>query len=276
MEKIKIHIYMVFRYSILIIAAVTALFPILYVVINSFLSPSEAQATYESVSGSYVKLKLVPDMVTLEQYYQAFFRSPRYLELFWNSVVITVPIVAGQVVFCSLAAYAFAKLEFPGRDKIFVVFIILLTLPPQSSLVANYIMLDRMKLVGNYLSILLPGIFSAFGVCLLRQYMRYIPNECMEAARIDGAGRFRTFWNILLPQAKGGIGTLIILSFIDNWNMIEQPLILLKDASKYPMSVVLSNMQVNSGVFAFAIIFMIPPLIIYLIFEKDFVKGFKL
>ena len=126
------------------------------------------------------------------------------------------------------------------------------------------------------MSILLPGIFSAFGVCLLRQYMRYIPNECMEAARIDGAGRFRTFWNILLPQAKGGIGTLIILSFIDNWNMIEQPLILLKDASKYPMSVVLSNMQVNSGVFAFAIIFMIPPLIIYLIFEKDFVKGFKL
>ena len=84
MEKIKIHIYMVFRYSILIIAAVTALFPILYVVINSFLSPSEAQATYESVSGSYVKLKLVPDMVTLEQYYQAFFRWLHTLSPNWS------------------------------------------------------------------------------------------------------------------------------------------------------------------------------------------------
>ena len=186
MEKTKKRIYLVFRYIILIIATVAALFPILYVIINSFLSPSEAQTTYATVNGSYVKLKLIPDMVTLEQYYQAFFRSPKYLELFWNSVMITVPIVVGQVVFCSLAAYAFAKLEFPGRDKIFVIFIILLILPPQSSLVANYIMLDRMKLVGSYASILLPGIFSAFGVCLLRQYMRYISNECMEAARIDG------------------------------------------------------------------------------------------
>ena len=261
------------KFVFLIGITIVMLFPIVYIIVNSFMSTNEIQLAYPEEGFAY--LHLIPDKITLDQYYFSLFRSSEYLQKFWNSVILTVPIVLGQVVICTLGAYGFAKFEFPGRDKIFFVFIVLLVLPPQATMVSNYIVLDKLGLIGNNLSVILPGMFSAFGICLLKQYMRYIPDTCCEAAEIDGASPFRIFLSIIVPQSKAGIGTLVILSFIDNWNMIEQPLVMLKDEAKMPMSVMLSKVsEFDAGIaFGFSVIFLIPAIVIYLLFEDDLVQG---
>lgn len=262
------------KYTILSVVAVITIFPILFTVVNSFFPSGELMNTY--FSSLAVRIKLIPDKVSLEQYYQVFFRRPTFIRMFWNSIFMTGCIVIGQVFVSSLAAFGFAKLKFPFRDKIFILFVILLVIPPQALLVSNYIALDFLKLIGSYSSIILPGIFSAFGICLLRQYMRYVPNETCDAAKIDGANAFQIYRHIVMPQCKAGVASLIVLTFLDNWNMIEQPLIFLKDSLKYPMSIYLARSGDFSVSFAFSIVFMIPPLLVFFFYQEDFVKGIKL
>jgi multiple sugar transport system permease protein len=195
---------------------------------------------------------------------------------FWNSVIITFPTVIGQVIVSALAAFAFAKLNFPLKNTLFLIYIILLILPLQVTLVPNYIVLDNLNLLNNFLSIILPGTFSAFGICLLRQSIKYIPNSSIEAARIDGASYFKIFTNIILPQIKGGLITLTLLCFIDNWNVVEQPLIYFDDSAMYPLSIGLSDIS-NSDygiVFACGVMFMIIPLLIYLYGQRDIDSPF--
>lgn len=211
----------IIKYIVLIIITAVVLFPVVYMLACSFMSNSQVSNMLDFTSQEYKGLSIIPDMATLEQYYQVFFRRPEYLLKFWNSVIITFPTVIAQVIVSSLAAFAFAKLKFPGRDKLFFVYIVLLILPLQVTLVPNYIVLDNLNLLNNFLAVILPGTFSAFGICLLRQSMKYIPVASIEAARIDGASYFKIFTNIILPQIKGGLITLTLLCFIDNWNVVE-------------------------------------------------------
>ncbi|WP_255882397.1 MULTISPECIES: carbohydrate ABC transporter permease [unclassified Ruminococcus] len=235
------------------------------------MSSGEVNRMLDFTNGKYRSLSLIPQMFSLEQYYQVFFRRPEYLLKFWNSVIITFPTVLGQVVVSSLAAFAFGKLHFPFRDKLFFVYIILLILPLQVTLVPNYIVLDNLNLLNNFLAVILPGTFSAFGVCLLRQSIKYIFDSSIEAALIDGASYFKIFTKIILPQIKGGLITLTLLCFIDNWNVVEQPLIYFKDSGMYPLSIGLSDIS-NSDygiIFACGVMFMIPPMLIYFYGQSD-------
>lgn len=247
----------------------------------SFMPQSQVSEMLDFTADKYRQLDLIPKKVTFEQYYQVFFRRPEYLLKFWNSVIMTVPTVIGQVTISSLAAFAFAKLKFPGRDKLFFVYIILLVLPLQVTLVPNYIVLDSLNLLNSFLAIILPGAFSAFGICLLRQSILYISDASIEAARIDGAGYFEIFTRIILPQIKGGLITITLLCFIDNWNVIEQPLIYFDDREMYPLSIALSDISnTDFGIiFACGVMFMIPPLLIFTYGHKDidspFVKADK-
>ena len=264
------------KYIILIIITAVVLFPVVYMLACSFMSNSQVSNMLDFTSQEYKGLSIIPDMATLEQYYQVFFRRPEYLLKFWNSVIITFPTVIAQVIVSSLAAFAFAKLKFPGRDKLFFVYIVLLILPLQVTLVPNYIVLDNLNLLNNFLAVILPGTFSAFGICLLRQSMKYISAASIEAARIDGASYFKIFTNIMLPQIKGGLITLTLLCFIDNWNVVEQPLIFFDDSAMYPLSIGLSDIS-NSDygiVFACGVMFMIPALLIYLYGHRDMDSPF--
>lgn len=270
-------------YIILSIMAVSLVFPIIFMVTNSFMGQQELidiyatqAATSEEVT--YASFKLIPSQITLSQYYQVLLRKPKFLIMFWNSVLMTVSITVGQIVVSSLAAYAFAKLKFPGRDFLFFVFIIVMLLPYQVVLVPNYIVMSKLKLINTYYAIILPGIFSTFGVFLLRQFMRGIPDEYCEAAKIDGAGYLRVFGEIVLPQVKAGIASLAILCFIDNWNMVEQPLIMLEDRGMYPLSVYLRDInQADLGIaFACGIIYMLPAVLIFLYGEDYLIKGIQL
>jgi len=287
--KLRKRIYKLKRfdvYVILIVITVVLLFPILFTIANSFMSDKEVLDTYqkkieeveEGESTEFLGFKLIPDMVSMKQYYTVLFRKPTFLLMFLNSAIMTIPIVIIQVIVGVFAAYAFAKLRFPLRDKLFFVFIVVMLMPLQVTLVPNYILLRKLDMIGSFLSVILPGGFSAFGVVLLRQYMRGIPDECCEAAMIDGAGYLKTFTKIILPQCKSIIASLAILAFIDNWNMVEQPLIFLSDSAKYPLSVYLA--YINEGdlglAFASGVLYMIPTVLIYLYGEKYFVEGIQL
>ncbi len=265
------------KYILLFLITAILLFPVVYLLANSFMSDSEIVKTLDFANSEYKQIKLIPEMFSLEQYYQVFFRRPEYLLKFWNSVIITIPTVVGQTIVSSLAAFAFAKLKFPFRDKLFFAYIILLILPLQVTLVPSYMVLDNLNLLNNFLSVILPGTFSAFGICLLRQSIKYIPDSTIEAAKIDGASNFRVFTKIIFPQIKGGLVTLVLLCFIDNWNVVEQPLIYFDESAMYPLSAGLSDIgSFDYGViFACSVMFMIPALLIYFYGHKDIDLSFS-
>ncbi|SHI73948.1 carbohydrate ABC transporter permease [Lutispora thermophila] len=266
--------------AFLMLMALLMLFPLIVTVTNSFMSSSEIADNYSSYDGEteenkFFSIKLIPRSVTIRQYYDVLIAKSKFLRMFWNSVFVVLPIVAGQVIISSMAAFVFAKVKFKGRDFLFFIYIIIMMMPFQVTLVPNYITLDLLGLIDRYSAIIFPGVFGAFGVFLLRQFMMTIPNEYIEAARIDGCSLMQIFFKIVLPISKGGIASLAILSFIDNWNMVEQPLIFLKDANKYPLSIYLAN--VNKGelgiAFAAALIYMLPMLLMFLYGENYLVEG---
>lgn len=274
---------------VLLAMAVVFLFPLILTVTNSFMSEQEIENSYSMVtsgsgeqesvlSGKYANVKLIPDIVTLTQYYTALIKRTQFLIKFWNSLIIVVPIILGQILVSSMAAYAFAKLEFIFRDKLFFTYIIIMMMPFQVTLVPNYIMASELGLVGSYWSIILPGIFGTFGVFLMRQFMMYIPDAYVESAKVDGASQLRIFFSIILPMSKTGLAALAILVFIDNWNMVEQPLIFLQDINMHPLSTYLSS--INSGemgiAFAASTIYMLPMLLIFLYGENYLVQGIQL
>lgn len=272
MKKTKL----VLKYILLGLITLIFLFPVVYMLAASFMPQTQVNTMLDFTNGEYKEIDLIPEKVTLDQYYQVFFRRPEYLSKFWNSVIMTFPTVIGQTVVSALAAFAFAKLRFPFRDKLFFVYIILLILPLQVTLVPNYIVLENLNLLNNFLAVILPGTFSAFGICLLRQNIKYIPDSSIEAARIDGAGYFKIFTQIVLPQIKGGLVTLVLLCFIDNWNVVEQPLIYFEDEGMYPLSITLSEISSSDFgiIFACGVMFMIPPLLIFTYGHKDIDSPF--
>jgi len=287
--RITYRISMTIFVIIACIVAVFALMPIVLTVLNSFMSSTEINVNYgvifNSLSGSaggattYLAtephLKLIPDMASLEQYETVLFKSPTYLLKFWNSVTLVVPIVVFQMAVGSLAAYSFARYRKRGREILFFAYIILMLMPFQVTLVPNYVIADKLGILNTPQAIILPGIFSTFSVFLLSKYMRQIPSSYIEAAKLDGAGEWHIFTRICMPMCKSALYAMGILLFIDYWNMVEQPLILLTDPEKQPLSVFLS--QINSGevgiAFAASFIFMIPPLLIFLNGEQYLIEG---
>ena len=268
-------------YTILGLISLVALLPILYMLANSFMGAEEIRKYYGAIFGdggnAAMSFHMIPDAATLDGYYQMLLRRPDYLMKFWNSLFLTGSIVAGQVIVSCISAYGFAKFRFPLREPIFFLFIVLMMMPYQVTLVSNYIVLDQMKLIGNYAAIILPGIFGAFGIFLMRQVVASVPDDIIEAAKLDGANHMRILFCVVLPQCKAGIASLIILSFIDNWNMVEQPLVFLKDASRYPLSIFLSSVNTSEPGLAFAcgVLSMGIVLLLFLFFEEELVTGIE-
>lgn len=272
------------------IIAIAFVFPIVLTVTNSFMSENEIGRNYAAISGDvmandiseggtkYLELKIIPDEVVFKQYLTVLIRYTKFLSMFWNSVIMVVPIIVGQIIVASMAAYAFSKIDFKWRDKIFLVYIVTMLMPFQVTLVPNYIIADKLGLLGSFLSIILPGIFSTFGVFLLRQFMFYIPREYNEAVAVDGGTHIDAFLKVILPMSKTGMAALAILVFIDNWNMVEQPLIFLQDVSKQPLSIYLSviNSSERGISFAASTIYMLPMLLVFLYGENYFVEGVQL
>ena len=270
----------VFTYAVLGLLAVIALFPLLYMVTNSFMGGAEFRRYYGDLSQGLSgrnPLHLIPEWITLNGYWEIFISRPHYMMKFWVSLFLSASILAGQMIVAVLGGYAFARFKFPGRNVIFFVIVLLMMLPYQVTLVPNYIVLDGLGLIGSYASLIIPGVFSAFGVFLMRQVMMALPNHIFEAARLDGAGSWRALWRVCLPNCKPGLAALAILSFADSWNMVEQPLVFLKDANRYPLSVFLTQVNAMRPEVSFAVglLSVAPALLLFLRFKDEMVLGIE-
>lgn len=285
-KKFKKVVRTVVLTTIATIFAILFLLPTVLTITNSFMSQSEISANYGKIfettdSGGKVfvsetvNLKFVPDMVTFSQYITVLLKSPEYLFKFWNSVIYTVVIVVFQLVVAMLASYAFMRFKGRLKEILFFLYIIVTLMPYQVTLVPNFLVADFLGLIDTRWAIWLPGIFSPFAVYLLTKYMKRIPSSIIEAARVDGAGEWQIYKYICLPLCKGALYSVAILVFIDFWNMVEQPLILLTNADLHPLSIFLS--KINAGeiglAFAVATVYMIPSLLVFLYGEDYLVEG---
>jgi multiple sugar transport system permease protein len=175
--------------------------------------------------------------------YSQVFQDTKFTQQFVNSVLQTVVRVLAQVLFCSMAAYAFARLRFPGRDALFLLMLAVLMVPSQVYLLPQYQLVQNLGLLNTLAGVVLPGLFSAFGTFMLRQFFLSLPNEVEEAARLDGAGTFRIFWSVMLPLARPGLISMGVLTVLWSWNDLLWPLVVVNDDSKMPLTVGLSTLQ---------------------------------
>jgi len=268
------------------IFALLFLLPTVLTISNSFMTQSEIDVNYGMIFestrpgvGSYVSdsvnLKFIPDKVSANQYITVLFRSPEYLLKFWNSVILVIPIVILQVGIASFAAYSFTRYKSKLKNLIFFFYIVLMLMPYQVTIVPNYLVADWLGILGSRWAVIFPGAFAPFSVFLLTKFMRRIPSVLIEAAKLDGASEWQIFTGVCLPQCRSALYSIAILVFIDYWNMVELPIILLSDAESQPLSVYLST--INSGeagvAFAIAVVYMIPPLLLFLHGEEALVEG---
>ena len=278
------------RFTLTVLAAFFALWflmPTVLTISNSFMTQSEISSNYgkvfANVSGSdgkayiaeSVNLKFIPDKVTFNQYISVLIRSPDYLLKFWNSVILVVPIVLLQLVIASVTAYGFTRWRGKVRSFLFFFYVILMLMPTQVTLVPNYLVSDWIGILNTRWSIILPGTFAPFSVFLLTKSMRRIPASLIEAAKLDGSSEWQIFKDICLPQCRSALYSIAILVFIDYWNMVEQPIILLPNADLQPLSVYLSTINTSEVGLAFAIatIYMVPSLLLFLHGEDYLVEG---
>ena len=276
----------VLAFLFIILVAVMFLMPTVLTFANSFMTSNEISANYgamfsnmtedkKTFISSNVNLKFIPDKVTFDQYKAVLIQNSDYLLKFWNSVLLTVPITLFQMLVAILTSYGFSRYPNKFKSIIFFAYIIIMIMPYQVTLVPNYLVAEKFDLLNTRSAIILPAIFSPFSIFLLTKVMRRIPVSYVEAAKLDGAGEFKILTKIYIPLCKGAIASIAMLVFIDYWNMVEQPLVLMKDQDQHPLSVFLS--QINTGdiglAFAVGTVYMIPTVLMFLYGEDYLVEG---
>lgn len=274
-RKIRIFIKKLCLTLICGIIMVAIVFPVLYMLLNALMKPSEIKAYYTDAGN--MTFHLLPDEFSLISFYQILFRQPQFLSKFWNSLILSGVIVFGQFAVSSLAGFAFAKYNFRGKSALFFILIILMMLPLQAIIVPNYIIFDRLKLLDTWWPLIIAGTFTPFGAFLMTQVFKTVPNEIIEAARLDGAGTLRIIRQIMLPVGKVGLISLIILTFIDAWNMVEQPVAFLTDKSQYPLSVFLAHFSKENLALSFAcgVLALLPGLLLFLYYRDELAEGIQ-
>ena len=201
--------------------------------------------------------------------------SPDFFVMFWNSVKQVVPILIGQVLIGMPAAWAFGRYRFRGRRILFLLYMILMIMPFQVTMVSSYLVLSELSLMDTHPAIILPGIFSAFPVFIMQKFFRSIPDALVEAAMVDGAGQFRIFLHVGVPLGLPGIMASVLLNFLEYWNAIEAPMTFLKTKSKLPLSLYLPQIttdQMGSS-FAASIVMMLPAVLIFLWGQEYLEQG---
>ena len=262
-------------------AAIAALLPLVLAVVYSVTDRMEMTRYFawlaDPARPEFLFVKIVPDTLSLRQYYDVLIEKLYYLRYLFNSAKYSIGIVLGQLAVAPLAAYAFSRFKFKFRDGLFFIYIVIMMLPFQAYMLANYFALDSIGLIDSGWSLVIPGIFAPFSVFLLRQYMVNVPDEILEAASIDGAGHVMKLTRVMLPMVSPGLAAMVVLAFAESWNMVEQPLLFINDQYKYPLSLILQSISPVSmpDVFAAISLFVAFPVLLFLIFNDDVVQGIE-
>ena len=272
----------------LILLGCVVIFPLFVTITGSFMSEQAILINYSSrvtsfdlvdgITEQFKKILLVPNPVTLKQYAGVLIDQPSFLILIFNSIKITLPVTLGALCFGLLSAYGFTVWQWKYKEKLFLIFIVVMLLPLQAVLVPNYIIASIFGIQKNYLAIILPGIFSPFGVFLARQSMKAIPQAYFESSKIDGAGNLYILIHIIIPQLKSTIAAICMLTFIEYWNVVEQAVIFIDDYRLEPLSVYLSRLADGRTalIFAASCVYMFLPLWFLLSGQRDLEKGIEL
>lgn len=216
-----------------------------------------------------------PDYPTFEHYFRILFQTPQFFVVFWNSMKIVCLILAGQFFVAVPAAWAFAVYPFRGRKWLFTLYIVLMLMPFQVTMLSNYLVLNRLELLNTHGAIILPAVFSAFPVFLIYRDFCSLPKGLIEAARIDGAGEWMIFGKIGLPLASGGILSAGVLGFLEYWSLIEQPMAFLEDQTLWPLSLYLPEIGPEQAGYSFvaAVITLIPAVFVFLAGREYLEQG---
>ena len=210
---------------------------------------------------------------TLRHYVELLLDSPEFFHMFWNSVKITGGVLIGQLLVGIPAAWGFAKYRFPLKKVLFFLYLILMMMPFQVTMLPSYLTLNRMELIDTQWSVILPAVFSTFPVFILYRFFCSVPEALLEAARIDGAGEKEVFLYIALPMGSSGIIAVFVLGFLEYWNLIEQPLVFLKSKNLWPLSLYLPNIDAGSAGIAFAasMVTLLPAFLVFL-WGRDYLE----
>jgi multiple sugar transport system permease protein len=257
-----------FVHVALIIGGVITLFPLFWMLSASFMSAGEA---------TLYPPHFIPHAATLDEYRQLFVRL-NVGRAFFSSTFIAVITTLFSLLFNSMAGYAFARLRFGGRDRVFSLLLAGLVIPAQVGMLPLFLMMRAMHLVNTYWGVIIPSLASVFGIFLIRQFMLSVPQELLEAARIDGAGETRIYWSVVMPLARPILATLAIFTFMTTWNDFMWPLIVLSDQSRYTLPVSIASLvgehaQDVELMMAGSVVTVLPVLILFLVLQRYYIAG---
>lgn len=258
-------------YIVLIIGAILMVVPFIWMFLTSVKTLGESTA---------VPPVIIPETFQWSNYAEVFVNLPFYT-FYWNTIITTIFKTIGQLVICSLAAYAFARLQFPGRNLFFLLALSVLMVPGQVFLIPQYMIMKNLGWLNSLQALIVPGLFSAFGTFLLRQFFMTLPKELEESAKLDGCNTFRIYWQIMLPLAKPGLVALAIFTILWSWNDLMWPLIVNTSPDKMVLSAGLASLQGEHGtnytiLMAGSLLAIWPMIVIFLIFQKSFIEGIAL
>ncbi len=262
----------------LLVLAVCICFPVVFLLAGSLMGESELNHFLGAVLGSsdgYASWALLPTWPTLKAYVELLLDSPEFFVMFWNSVKMTGLILLGQLLCGVPAAWGLARLQVPFKNVLFYLYIVLMLMPFQVTMLSNYLTLQAVHLMNTQWAVIFPAAFSTFPVFIMYHFFRGVPQEIVESAMLDGANQWQIFLRIGVPLGSSGIVSAIVLSFLDAWNLIEQPMTFLKDKSLWPLSLYLPNIDMeNAGVaFVASVITLLPSLLVFLAGQNYLEQG---
>lgn len=263
------------KYIMMTLIAIVCIIPIVWMVAGS-LRPYEELFQYSSSLNWHM---FVPVKFTLENYKNVIFSETNpFLRYIWNTVIVAGSVTVIVLVVSSLAAFAFAKLRFRGKSIVFALFMSAMVIPGEVTLVPNYLLMNNFGWVNSYASLIVPSSLSVFGIFLLRQFFADIPNEIMEAAKIDGASVMRVFIRIVVPAAVPALITLGLMTFLGNWDSYLWPLIVINDEKKQMLQVAIASFSSLAGtdwskILAASTIATAPILILFLFLQRYYIQG---
>lgn len=268
----KRYLHQVFLYVLVLAITVVTFGPFLFTLSTSFKPPADA---FEWPP------RLIPRRVTLENYEAVFRITPYFSQWVVNSILIAAAVVVGRLFACSLAGYAFARLDFPGKELLFGLMLGSMIIPGQVLMVPHYLIMSKLRWLDTYYALIVPGIASAFGIFLMTQFLKSIPRDLEEAALLDGCSLFRIYWQVILPLAKPALATLAIFAFTSSWHDFMSPLIYLNSVEKFTLTLGLNFFRGQyvdwwTYILAGAMFANIFPLAIFLVFQRHFVEGVRL
>lgn len=259
----------------ILIIGLTAMFllPLVMTFLSSFMSEEELTVVYKNGT----PFRWIPYRVTMEGYWNLLFASQTYLSTFWNSMLIVMAVVVLQVLVSLIMGYSLSRARFRGKSVLLFLYIVIMLTPFQVTLLPNYLLVRRMGLYNTWWALILPGVFAPLGVFLMWQFVKEIPSEMIEAMHMETSSNLRVIVQLVAPNVKAGLLTVAILAFAENWNMVEQPLILIEDQWLYPLSIRLNALGGSALDIRFpgAVLYMIPAVLLYFIFENEIVDGVR-